>query len=154
MAASTIPAYLDALVAAAQAALASVRVVVSYGVPVSRDSGPWLVIGASDLASGGEAVTASQNPATFSGTTRTRDEFYDVNCIVSTWNGDGSASLAVHDAHDITAVIEATVRSNLTMGVPGVIYSGFGGVTSLVIDQTDQGAEVALGFTVSVRARI
>lgn len=72
------------------------------------------------------------------------------------WIGDvGTAAqkVARDAAYAMTTVVENLMRSNNTLGVTTVLWTGFGG-EELVQNQDENGARAWVSFTISFRARI
>lgn len=155
MATSIVPALVDALVAAATAALPTVRVYDGYGT--SSDPTDSLMIGVDDPFSSARAdsVSATQNPATL-GTARSQDEVGTIRCAAVTTNGNADQKAARDAVYAIAAAVESICRgvANPAFGVAGLRMVAFGPSSTLYQDQTDLGAEAALIFDVAFKARI
>lgn len=152
---TTLYALLDALVAAARAALPAIAVYDSYGV--TDDPGDYLMIGVDDPDRPTAAASASvvQEPGPM-GTGRPRDEEGEITCAALSWNGDGNPSAARAGCKTITDAMEALVRTTAypALGVSGVKALDFGSLFTLEQDQNDAGAMALVIFTVKFRARI
>lgn len=144
MAASTVPAVLDALVAGFTSALPGVQVV--DGQPITTD-GDVVCVGFSGLA--GEPAVES---------TRTREqlaveperESYDITCLASSWDG-GTDAKAVRDrAYQLLDAVASWLAADRTLG--GLVLSTRLSAESLIQEQTDQGAAATVRFTVHVDA--
>ena len=151
MATSVVPALIDALFAAAVAALPNARV--SDGVGVSSDPGDFLMIGVSDDGPNpSTAVSSRQTWANANGTTR--DESGNITCMAVSWNGNADAKAARDSAYATKAAVENLLRANPSLGVSGVLWTSVGTDESLDQNQDDLGALAILVFTIAYRARI
>lgn len=158
MATSRVPALIDALLAAAHAALDSNEAVQVYdGYGVSGNSGDFLMIGVENPNSPDMAFSASskQDVATL-GTTRPRDENGSVLCAAYSWNGNANQKLARDTAYGYMAVIEAALRADPNMGIAagGNFIAGMGDLQRLSQNQSESGADALLVFNVRFFARI
>lgn len=155
MATSVEPGLVDAMVALAAAALPATTKV-SDGPDVSNEPGDFLMVGVDDPDAGTtmfvSAVT-SQKPGPF-GLNRPRDEFGEIICAAQSWNGDGNAKTARDAVYAITAALENLCRTNPSLGVPGVLWTGYGSASQLRQGQTPAGARADLIFRISFRARL
>lgn len=144
MAASTVPAVLDVLVAGFTSALPGVQVV--DGQPITTD-GDVVCVGFSGLA--GEPAVES---------TRTREqlaveperESYDITCLASSWDGGTDARVVRDRAYELLDAVASWVAADRTLG--GLVLSTRLSAESLIQEQTDQGAAATVRFTVHVDA--
>lgn len=153
MAVSALPAFIDALVVAAEAALPDVLVFDGQGV--TDGPGDFLMIGVDDpnAEDFSAAAEAQQTPATM-GTARSRDERRRVYCAVMSWNGDGDMKAARDSAYTIAEGVATILRTTPNLGLSNVLNSGFGSDLSDSSIQADSGAVWIVRFSVEFRARI
>lgn len=152
MATSVIPDLIDALVTAATAQLPSVRVYDGEGA--SDDPGDYLMIGVDDPDSDGmkRAATAKQSWANANHTAR--DEVGTITCAALSWNGNGDQKAARDGAYAITDAIENYLRTNYSLGLSTLLWTGFGPDLDLTQLQGDSGALALVVFTIAFQARI
>lgn len=153
MATSVLPALIPALVTAFGAAgAASVR----DGFGPSDSPGDYLMVGVDDPNAIGPtaSATSDQSMATM-GTRRSRDEVGDVTCLALCWNGDSDQKAARDAVFAMTAMVEATLRADPTVGgVPGLLWAEYGTRLTLTQNQDEDGALAWLVFLVHFKARI
>lgn len=155
MATSVIPALIDALVAAARTALPNTRV--SDGIGATDDPGDFLMIGVEDPDIEGAAFSADAKQDWASvGTGAPRDEQGEITCVAVSWNGNGpeGAKAARDAAYAIAAAVEDLLRATPSLGVDGLLWTGFGSSSQLSQAQGDGGASALLVFRINFRARI
>jgi hypothetical protein len=121
MPASSIPAYLDALVAAARTALPAVDV---HDGPITTNLENAALIIGSDTESG---VTANDRRGIGAlGLPRRRDESYDVPCQASVWSGDtDDASMSVQRAACFAIVDALDVLLSTDPSLGDVVVDSF-----------------------------
>lgn len=149
MATSTIPAAIDALLAALRAADGLSGVDVFDGEPMTGENKDFICIG-HDPTDPLNAVEADQVPASLGN--RAREESYEILCSLAAWSGGTTMSARRVRALALFAVIESTVRANITLN--GVVRSAQIGTYSLIQQQTDQGASAGLRFRIACSARL
>ena len=145
MATSTIPATLDALVAALRARPALVDTVVHDGTPITEEGTQYVAVGWSDEDT--SSVSGRQEPATL-GNLR-RAETYDINCQACAWDGSTEMKVARDRAFAIFAEVEDALRADGTIG-GNVIFADIGSYTVRQV-QTTGGALVTIDFTIAVK---
>lgn len=155
MATSAVPGAIDALVARLQAASALEGVNVLDGPPVDDIATvDYLAVG----WSGGEDQAAEIVQDFNAAGARTRNEEFHIACVIDVWSGDDGIAAVRARAFEIFGVVETELRA--TGGQPdapnlnGTVLWAHLTRASLRQYFTDQGARVALGFTVSCHARI
>lgn len=154
MATSVVPDLIDALVTAAGAALS---VTVYDGIGVTDDPGDFLMVGVEDPDLEGAAFSADVKQEWAAvGTGAPRDETGEITCAALSWNGNGYAGVkqARDGAYAITEAVENLLRANPSLGVAGVLWTGFGTTSQLSQAQDAQGASALLVFRINFRARI
>jgi len=157
MATSIVPALIDALFTQASAALPNVRV--TDGFEVTTDPGPdKLMIGVDDgnSASAASSSDSSQEQAT-AGTPRSRNQTGSINCWALSWTGNTTAKDARDAVYATQAAVENILRADPTLGIPrpnGQVLVIQLGDEHLTQDQTDDGAQALLTFTIQFEARI
>lgn len=143
---STVPACLDALVAAGKRALPDVQVV--DGQPVEDIAGDLVCIGYAGDAE--ESVVES---------TRTREqvsidpdkEEYEVTCAAWSWKGQESDPKAVRDGvYALVNALAADLAEDPTLG--GVVARARLATESFAQGQTDRGAVAGVRFVIAVDA--
>lgn len=152
MATSVVPALIDALLALANANLTDVLVLDGYGQ--TDDPGDFLMIGIEDPDSDGAGFSADARQEWANANYTARDETGDITCVALSWNGDGDAKLARDTAYGITSALEDALRLTPSLGVEGLLWTGFGSTTQLSQAQGTGGASALLIFRISFRARI
>jgi hypothetical protein len=163
VATSALPAAIDALVSilGASSALQALGVASDRAVKVI-DGPPTDDIALDDFLaigwSGGEDQGAESVQDFNSAGARTRDEDLAIAGVVDVWSGDDTFSAVRARAFQILGVVETELRAtNSSPEAPtlgGAVLWAHLTRTQLRQYFTDQGARVALGFTVSCHARI
>lgn len=156
MASSIVPALIDALVAAATAALPSALVI--DGVGNTDAAGDYLMIGVSDpdlygSGSGAQAATAQQNQMTF-GATRPRMEEGSIYLAARSVNGDANQKAARDAAYALQEALATALRTTNDLGVTGVMQLGNGASLTLEQDQNEYGAVATLTYSIAFTAQI
>lgn len=155
MATSVVPALIDALVTGATAALPDTRV--SDGIGATDDPGDFLMVGVEDpdLEGAAYSAEAKQDWAAV-GTDAPRDEQGEITCVALSWNGNGpeGAKQARDGAYAIAAAVEDLLRATPALGVPQLLWTGFGSSSQLSQAQGSGGASALLVFRITFRARI
>lgn len=152
---SVIYPLLDALVDRLTPALADLDVAVYDSYPDTDDPGAaYLVIGIPDPANGDAATSASSVQAWANANHTARDEDGDVWCVAVAIDGGNDARAARVRAKTITDAVEQLLRADYTLGIPGLLWTGYGTSTDLQQDRTDRGASALVVFAVHFRARI
>lgn len=146
MTVSTIPAVVDALVAAARAALPGVQVL--DGGPVT-DLQPDVVCVGHTGEPGEASIDARQTDSDYGGATSR--ETYQITCLASSWRGDTTAAKTVRDrAFEMVAALAAGLDADQTLGG---VAARVDIATHLVgADQTDKGPVCTVRFAVTVDA--
>jgi hypothetical protein len=156
VATSTIPAAIDALLAACRAAPSLAAVAVHDGPEVAPYSTKAdLFIG---WAPNTDSVDGEQSFAHIGA--RVRDERFEIECYATAWTGNSStaagAQKTVRDsAFAILGAVEVLLRGGV--GDPSITGSVmYAQITRLAVaqDQTKRGARCAVTFTIAARARI
>ena len=155
MSTSVVPKIVDALVAQADAALASVNVFDGFGT--SGEPGDFLMVGVDDPDGLGSTFSAdaSQSAATM-GNPRRRDESGAVTCVALSWNGNTDQKAARDAAFATVAAVETFLRLDPSLGVTaaGLVVVEMGDNLRLMQNQDESGAEAAVIFEVRFRARL
>lgn len=153
MGTSVVPALIDALVTAFQAAMPTVSV--RDGFTVTGDTGDFLMVGSDDPDSETSAESATVEQAWAHANSTARDERGEVNCVALSWNGDTNQKTVRDSVYAIVAAVENVLRADPTVGgVPGLLYTGFGTSQTLRQNQFQEGVDARLAFTIAFRARI
>jgi len=157
LATSIVPVLVDALVAQATAALPDAMVFDGFGL--SQDPGPdILMIGVDDGRSTSAATSGSSNQdQAASGATRPRNQKGSINCWALSWNGNATTKDARDSVYALQAAVENILRADPNLGIPrsnGQVLVAQLGAESLQQDQSENGAEALLTFTVDFEARI
>lgn len=142
---STVPACLDALVAAAKRALPGVQVV--DGQPYD-DIDDNLVMIAFTGDPGDQAVTVNRSQAV---TTAPDRESYDVTCLAAAWGGHETDPVPVRNtAYSFVNAIAAELAADTTLG--GVVGRSRISTDAFAQAQTERGACAVVRFVVHVEA--
>ena len=163
MATSALPAAIDALVSILTASTAMQALTLPDGRAIKVLDGPptddialddFLAVGWS-----GSDDQAAESVQDFnSAGARTRNEELAIACIIDVWSGDDTFGSVRARAFQILGVVETELRAtNDSPEAPtlnGAVLWAHLTRTQLRQYFTDQGARVALGFTVSCHARI
>lgn len=154
MATSVVPALIDALVSTATTALPNT--LVFDGIGVTDDPGNFLMIGVEDPDIEGAAFSSDAKQAWANANYSTRDEEGEITCAALSWNGNGyeGVKAARDGAYAIAAAVENLLRANPSLGVDGLLWTGFGSSSQLSQAQDSQGASALLVFRINFRARI
>ncbi|MEH0578994.1 hypothetical protein QBA54_31995 [Streptomyces sp. B21-108] len=155
MATSALPRAIAALVTILQAAGGLADVDVTDGPPTGDvATSDFLAVGWST-----DGYQAAETAQDFNAAgARTRDEEFAIACVIDVWSGDDGFSTPRARAFAILGVVEQALRA--TGAAPeaptlnGTVLWAHLTRASLRQYFTDQGARVALGFTVSCHARI
>jgi hypothetical protein len=143
---STVPACLDALVAAAKRALTGVQVV--DGQPYD-DIDDDLVMIAFTGDPGDQAVTVNRSQQ--QPTTSPDRESYDVTCLAASWGGHETDPVPVRNkAYSFVNAIAAELAKDTTLG--GVIGRSRISTDAFAQAQTERGACAVVRFVVHVDA--
>lgn len=155
MASAAFPSVVTALVSKIGTAVNPTRVV--RGRDVTTEPSDLVMVGISSIDENSSDVWASagtfrQTMQTFGGN---REEVGQVNCLVRAQNGDGDQDAACSTAFGYLARVEASLRSDKTLGLTTFDYVvtelSAGDVTE---SQNDEGATAVLSFTVTYKIRI
>jgi hypothetical protein len=149
---SAVPALIDALFAAAVAALPSTLVFDGYGN--TDDPGDFLMIGVEDPDSRDHARSATAEQDWANATYTARDESGEVTCAALSWNGDANQKAARDAVYAISAAVENLLRANPSLGVASLLWTSFGPHSDLQQLQDEQGALALLTFSIRFRARL
>lgn len=152
MATSVVPALIDALVLAADNALASVQVYDGFGV--TADPGDFLMIGVEDPDSDDAAFSADTRQTWANANHTARDEEGDIVCAALSWNGNDNQKAARDAVYATAAAVENLLRANADLDVEGVLWTAFGSSSQLTQTRDGSGALALLVFRVHFRARI
>lgn len=155
MATSALPGAITALLAILNASTGLDGVVVSDGPPTTDiATEDFLAVGWSGTEDQGADLVQEFNSAG----ARTRDEQFTIACVIDVWSGDDGFAVVRARAFQILGVVEQAIRaSGLNPAAPtlnGTVLWAEMARAQLRQYFTDQGARVALGFTVSCHARI
>lgn len=142
--ASTIPAVLDALVASWTVALPDVQVV--DGQPLTSE--PDIVCVGFTGIPGEPSVEATEDRGQLAATPDR--ERYDITCLASALRGETDAQAVRRRAFEMVEAIRADLQRDPTLG--GVVMSARLAVLSLMGQQTADGAEATVTFTVRIDA--
>ncbi|WHM32447.1 hypothetical protein OH540_21325 [Streptomyces sp. BPPL-273] len=155
MALSALPGALTALLAILRAADGLHDVLVLDGPPVGDVStAAFLAVG---WSGGDEGAAEAQQDFNAAGA-RTRDEEFVITNVIDVWDGGEDFEALRAQAFEILGVVEqalrATEQAPQAPTLNGTVL--WAHLTRMSLRQyfTDQGARVALGFTVSCHARI
>jgi hypothetical protein len=156
MAGSVIPALIDALVAAAQAALPDAKV--SDGFLLSDEPGDYLMVGVEDpesLTNGddAEAASVSQDQMAF-GVTRPRMEEGAIHLAARSVNGDANQKAARDAVYAMHEALAGALRPTNDLGVTGVLKLSNGASLSLRQNQDGYGAVATLLYDIAFTAQI
>ena len=151
------PALRAALVTTLTTALAPIEVHYGYGYG-DAPAGKSLMIGAVDPFSQGDDTTDEATQRwTSTGLNALRDEDGVIRCVAMAWTGNvGEAGVkqAYEDAHTVTAAVEASLRSDPTLGgLTGLAWAEFG-FDSATREFDDNGPVCLVQFSIHYRARI
>ncbi len=152
MATSVVPALIDALVSAADAALTSVQVFDGFGV--TEDPGDFLMIGVEDPDSRDAAFSADTRQSWANANYTARDEEGDIVCAALSWNGDDNQKAARDAVYATAAALENLLRANADLDVDGVLWTSFGSSSQLTQARDGSGALALLVFRIHFRARL
>jgi hypothetical protein len=145
---STVPAAVDALVALLRTAsgLEGVKVFDGPGVTGSSQTEAVMVgVGANEDPT---AVDGRQDREGLS-TARDREQ-YEIRCALAVVNGSGDISAARRRAYELLGVVGGVLASDQRLG--GAVLNAQLGSAAFTQDQTEQGAEAVISFTVDVDA--
>lgn len=155
MATSAVPGAIAALVAILRAApeLSDVEIL---------DGPPTIDMARSDVIAVGwssEGEQAAQFAQTFNAAgARTRDEDFDIGCLIDVWRGDSDFAAVRTRAFAVLAVVENAIRASTPDPAAPTLNGSvlWAHLTQGALAQsfTDQGARAALSFTVTCHARI
>lgn len=148
---SVVPDLIDALVAVMADRLPDVTV--SDGFAVQQNSGDQLMIGVDDPDSPNPALSATTEQEWAGATATGRNESGEITCAAWAWNGSADAKDARDRVFAVAASVQALLRTDKTLGVPGLLTTGF--VSSQLSQGLDGGTAAALlVFRVAFKARI
>ncbi|MFD7709473.1 hypothetical protein [Streptomyces sp. NPDC059786] len=155
MATSAVPGAMAALLEILRAADGLTGVDVIDGPPVDDvATSDFLAVGWSGSDEQGVESAQDFNAAG----ARTRDEDFTIGCVIDVWSGDDAFATVRGRAFDLLGVVEEAIRATgpnpEAPTLNGAVLWAHLTRASLRQSFTDQGARVALGFTVSCHARI
>lgn len=155
MAISALPGAITALLAILDAASGLDDVMVIDGPPTDDiATEDFLAVGWSGGEDQGADLVQDFNAAG----ARTRDEEFTIACVIDVWSGDDGFATVRGRVFDILGVVEQELRATgpnpEAPTLNGAVLWAHLTRASLRQYFTDQGARVALGFTVSCHARI
>lgn len=152
MAVSVVPELVDALLAAANAALPNALVL--DGVGTVGDPGDYLMVGVDDPDTDG-GVSAGESQQQWAHANHTaRDESGTITCAAYSWNGDSDQKAARDAAYVMVEALASACRNTPALGVSALLWTDFGSQTNLTQFQGDFGAAALVVFTIAFRARI
>lgn len=154
MAASVVPALIDALVATAQSALPSALVIDGPGV--TDNPGDYLMVGWEDpdaFDSESEAASVAQQQMAF-GSTRPRREAGVIRMAARSISGDGNQKTARDAVYAMHEALASALRTTNDLGVTGVLSLSNGESLRLEQDQTGSGAVATLLYDIAFEASI
>jgi hypothetical protein len=156
MATSVVPALIDALVAAAVAALPSALVI--DGIGNTDSAGDYLMVGVDEPDQYGsgtsiQAASVEQNQMTF-GATRPRMEQGQIYISARSVNGDANQKAARDAVYAMQEALAAALRTTNDLGVTGVMQISNGSSLSLDQDQNEYGAVATLTYSIAFTAQI
>lgn len=162
MATSAVPAAIDALVSILSASTALEALATDGRTVKVLDGPPTDDVAVDDFLaigwSGGEDQGAESEQEFNSAGARTRNEDLLIAGVIDVWSGDDGFATVRARAYQILGVLEQELRAtNTSPEAPtlnGTMLWAHLTRTQLRQYFTDQGARVALGFTVSCHARI
>jgi hypothetical protein len=156
MTTSRIPAALDALKAACDAAVGA-TVTVVLGPPLSWDhvqvagsavsESQFLFVGASP---GSDASATGQQDFNAAGAV-SRDERFDINLTAYCWSGDADVKARRDEAFTLLAAVENALRSDPSLA-GAVLYARVATVSDVAMRQVATGSDCLVEFQVSCRA--
>ena len=152
MRASVIPDVIDALVQLAQANLDS-NVTVCDGYPTGMDIGDYLCVGVEDAMSQNPAVSGESTQDWPLATPTGRNEEGSVVVGVLVYSGDQTMKTARDRWFAIAGIMQNSIRSNRTLGVPGVLWTSVSNL-SYQQDISNNGITADGVFHVAFKARI
>lgn len=152
MRASVIPDVIDALVQLARTNLDS-TVTVCDGYPTAMDPGDYLCVGVEDAMSQNPAVSGEATQTWPLATPTGRNEEGSVVVGILVYSGDQTMKTARDRWFTLAGIMQNSIRSNRTLGVPGVLWTN---VTTISYQQdtTNDGITADGVFHVAFRARI
>lgn len=155
MATSALPGAITALFTILSESSALEGVMVIDGPPtvdVTRED--FLAVGWSDDEDKAADMVQDFNAAG----ARTRDEDFTIACVIDVWSGDDGFAAVRNRVFEILGVVEQELRATSPNPTAPTLNGAvlWAHLTRASLRQyfTDQGARVALGFTVSCHARI
>ena len=153
MAASIVPALIDALVTTAASALPSAVVIDGQGH--TDDPGDYLLVGCEDPDTDGESEAArvTQTQMAF-GSTRPREEDGVIHMVARSVNGAADQKAARDAVYAIQEALATALRTTDNLGVAGGLKLGNGSDLSLHQDQNDYGAVATLRYDIAFTAAI
>lgn len=153
MAASVVPALIDALVLAAEAALPDALVL--DGIGVTNDPGDYLMVGVDDPNDPEdiEASTVTQSQMAF-GSTRPRLEQGVIHMAARSIDGAGNQKAARDAVYAIQEALATALRTTDNLGISGGLTLGNGSNLRLVQNQDDSGATATLLYDIAFTAQI
>lgn len=152
MTTSVVPQLIDALVAAASAAISDATVI--DGLGVTENPGGYLMIGVDDPDSDGGVFAAESQQGWANANHIRRDEAGEVTCAAYSWSGDGDQKAARDAVYELAGTLAGLCRENPSMGVPELLWTDYGTRSNLTQFQGDWGAAALLVFSIAFRARI
>jgi hypothetical protein len=78
----------------------------------------------------------------------------EIQLVALSWNGDMDQKAARDAVYATAGAVANLCRTTPTLGVSGVLWTGYGSRSELHQNQTDQAAVAQLTFRVSFRGRI
>lgn len=142
---------IDAMVAAFKASPLLTDVTIYDGVEIdSSDPTIWLSVGHDGTEDGEVVAFNSKNEYKALGAKSMFEEGY-VNCVLVVWDGDTLISPLRTQARQYISAVDTIIRTDPSFGGI-VLWSGLADQT-ISYNQTNQGAEVKIVFTVYYKAR-
>lgn len=154
MAASVVPALIDALVSTARAALPNVNVI--DGAGPTEALGDYLLIGWQDpdeTTGASEAASVQQEQIAF-GSTRPRREQGVIHLSVWSVSGDNVQKTARDAVYAIQEALATALRTTNDLGVAGISHLSNGSDLSLDQDAGEFGAVATLRYDIAFSAFI
>ena len=153
MAASIVPALIDALVTTAVSALPAAVVIDGQGH--TDDPGDYLLVGCEEPDADGESEAAdvTQEQVAF-GSTRPRQEDGVIHMVARSVNGDANQKAARDAVYAIQEALATALRTTDDLGVTGGLMLSNGSDLTLGEDQSEFGAVATLRYDIAFKSVI
>ena len=155
MATSAVPEVIDALVTLARNTLPGT--LVFDGIGMTDDPGNFLMVGVEDPDLEGAAFSAEVRQEWAYANHTTRNEEGDITCVALAWVGESGSEgqKAARDAaYAITASLEDALRVEPSLGIPTLLWTGFGTSSQLSQAQDVGGSSAMVIFRIHFRAQL